>query len=145
MQKTSPVLGPERAPREQSIHRVAAGVLLSWLGMYVHNRVELPDLTLLRPEMSVPTLFSIILLLLWFGRPSRWVALGLLFLGVVHFLFGGVISVIPFGFLPFYPEQSTRHYLVHLVYAVAQVPLIVVMWRRRDGQKRGIETGPPHS
>ena len=40
-------------------------------------------------------------------------------------LVGAVLTVIPFPFLPFYPEQTLEHYLAHLVYGLAQVPLVV--------------------
>lgn len=50
------------------------------------------------------------------------------------------MSVIPFDFLPFYPEQSLRHYAGHLVYIVTQMPLIFVTLRElRDIRGAGAE------
>ena len=43
---------------------------------------------------------------------------------------GGIVTVIPFAFLPFYPEQSPRHYFAHVVYSVAQLPLLWLLVRR---------------
>ena len=40
-------------------------VLLSWLGEYVHNLYELPDLTLLSPENSIPAMISLGLFFVW--------------------------------------------------------------------------------
>ena len=45
--------------------------------------------------------------------------------GVLN-LIGGGLSVIPFPILPFYPEQSWRHYFFHVMYGAAQLPLIAV-------------------
>lgn len=104
---------------------LAATVLLSWLGSYVHNRLELPMLTLLSPENAGTALVSLALFSLWrFTDLKRTATVGLLLVGVIHLLGGGVISVIPFGFLPFYPEQTLAHYAAHLIYGVTQLPLI---------------------
>lgn len=34
--------------------------------------------------------------------------------------------MLPLPFLPFDPEQSVQHYLMHVVYAVGQMPLLVL-------------------
>ncbi|MEO5939786.1 MAG: hypothetical protein ABIQ76_02765 [Candidatus Limnocylindrales bacterium] len=39
---------------------------------------------------------------------------------------GGIISVLPLGLFPFAPEQSLGHDGAHVVYAVAQIPLVLV-------------------
>lgn len=105
--------------------------LLSWLGEYVHNLFELPHLTILSPENSIPALISLALFTVWWRAPARQAA-GLLLLiwGLLHLVGGGIISVIPFGFLPFYPDQSLDHYAAHAVYGVAQLPLIVLLIRQ---------------
>lgn len=43
-------------------------------------------------------------------------------------LAGAVITVLPLPVLPFRPEQSLRHYGVHLVYALTQLPVLRLMW-----------------
>jgi len=105
--------------------------LLSWLGEYVHNLFELPNLTILSPENSIPALISLVLFTVWWRAPARQAAV-LLFLtwALLHLLGGGIISVIPFGFLPFYPDQTLDHYAAHAVYGVAQLPLIVLLIRQ---------------
>lgn len=42
----------------------------------------------------------------------------------------------PFGFLPFVPAQTTTHYAAHLVYAVLQLPLLVVARGGMSGLRR---------
>lgn len=56
----------------------------------------------------------------------------------LHLVVGAVITVIPFGFLPFTPEQSLRHYLAHVVYGLAQLPLIIVMVQEIRRPIRGV-------
>jgi hypothetical protein len=42
---------------------------------------------------------------------------------------GGILIVLPLAVLPFEPEQSLRHYSFHVLYALTQVPLLVVALR----------------
>ena len=113
---------------------VAAFIVLSWLGMMIHNAIELPQLTLLSPEVGIPTLIYVVLALGgWLLPYKRMWATTLFVWGLLHLLGGGILSVIPFPFLPFYPEQSLRHYFAHVVYSVAQLPLLWLLlrqWRR---------------
>jgi len=44
-------------------------------------------------------------------------------------LVGGALSVLPLPVLPFEPEQTLRHYSFHLLYAAAQIPLLVLSCR----------------
>jgi hypothetical protein len=106
--------------------RLAAATALAWLGFFIHNIADLPGQSLLSPETGLPTLVYLALFLSWWRFPSRRVALWLLFGWGVLNLIGGGLSVIPFPFLPFYPEQSWRHYFFHMVYGAAQLPLIAV-------------------
>jgi hypothetical protein len=106
---------------------VAASTALAWLGFYLHNVADLPGQTLLSPETSLPTLVTLVLFLAWWRFASRRVTLWLLFGWGVLNLIGGGLSVIPFPFLPFEPEQSVRHYFFHVVYGAAQLPLIYLM------------------
>ncbi len=105
--------------------------LLSWLGEYVHNLFELPNLTLFSPENSIPALISLVLFTVWWLTPGRQAA-GLLLLlwSLLHLIGGAILSVLPFGFLPFYPDQTLEHYAAHVAYGVAQLPLIVLLIRQ---------------
>ena len=107
---------------------VAALMALSWLGLVVHNALSLPALTLLSPQNSLNALIAVGLIIGWqLLRRQRVAAVLLLGWGAVHLVGGAVVSVIPFGFLPFVPEQTLAHYLAHAVYGLAQLPLIGAM------------------
>jgi hypothetical protein len=116
--------------QNRQIQWIAIFILLSWFGEYIHNRVELPDLKLLSLENSIPALISIVLFFVWWRSPNKRPP-SLVFLGWAFVqLVGGIVSVIPFSFLPFYPPQTLQHYLMHVVYAAAQLPLIVALIRQ---------------
>jgi hypothetical protein len=106
----------------------AASTALAWLGFYMHNVADLPGQTLLSPETSLPTLLTLVLFLAWWRFPSArittWLLLGWSLLNLI----GGGLSVLPFPFLPFYPEQTIRHYVFHVVYGATQLALIYVLW-----------------
>jgi hypothetical protein len=110
---------------------VAIFTALSWLGEYVHNLFELPQLTLLSPENSIPALISLALFLAWWLTPYRRTAAVLLLTwALLHLTGGAVLSVLPLPFLPFYPEQSLQHYAAHAIYGLAQLPLIFELGRQ---------------
>jgi hypothetical protein len=121
---------------ERPVRWIAAFVFLSWVGEFLHNRIELPGLGLLSQENSITALITAALFLLWWFLPSRkWPAILLFSWGMLHLLGGAILSVIPFSFLPFYPEQTLTHYLAHHLYGLAQIPLIIAMLaqlRKRD-------------
>jgi hypothetical protein len=48
---------------------------------------------------------------------------------LLNLVAGGVLSVLPLAILPFVPEQSGGHYAAHVMYAVAQVPLLLIAVR----------------
>ena len=108
---------------------LVAAVAVAWLGLFAHNQLSLP-LTPLSAENLGP-LVVYADLGTWYVR-SRWsgkarAALAgwtLLNLGV-----GGVLTVLPLPILPFVPEQTVAHYVAHLIYSVAQLPLLAVVAR----------------
>ncbi len=51
-------------------------------------------------------------------------------MGLLHLVGGVIVTVTPLSFLPFVPDQNFIHYLAHLLYGVAQVPLIWIMIRQ---------------
>jgi hypothetical protein len=104
--------------------------VLSWLGLYIHNVNDLPGATPLRPESGVPGAILLVLLAAWSFRPLRRVATVLLLAWGWLDLVGGALSVLPLPFLPFRPEQTLHHYAFHVVYAVLQIPLLVVATRQ---------------
>ncbi len=109
---------------------VAACIIVAWLGLYVHNRVELPHLTILSLENSIPALLFGAFLLAWIMLSNqRGIVLLFLCWALLHLVGGGILSVLSLPVLPFYPEQSVQHYVMHLVYGAAQVPLIGILLR----------------
>jgi hypothetical protein len=48
---------------------VVAFTLLAWLGVFLHNRADLPQLPVLSPESSIPALISLLLFLGWWLLP----------------------------------------------------------------------------
>jgi hypothetical protein len=108
---------------------VAAATALAWLGLSIHNIADLPGQSLLSPETALPMLVYLVLFLAWWRFPRQRLTLWLLFGWGLLNLIGGGLSVFPFPFLPFAPEQSVRHYLFHVVYGAAQLPLIALTWR----------------
>jgi hypothetical protein len=110
---------------------VAAFTLLSWLGLFIHNRADLPHLPLLSPETSIPALISLLLFLGWWLLPLKRTMWGvLLSWALLNLIGGGILSVIPFSLLPYHPEQTVFHYLMHVQYTVTQIPLVVVLLRQ---------------
>jgi hypothetical protein len=78
---------------------------------------------------------SLALFLAWWRWPARrWTAGALVVWGGLHLVGGGVLSVLPLPFLPFVPAQTPLHYAMHGVYTLAQLPLIVAMWRQLRGR-----------
>ena len=107
---------------------VAALLSLSWLGLFIHNSIELPSLNLISPENSLPALVAVLLFVGWWLLPTRRLAAALLLVwGLMHLIGGAIVTVIPFSFLPFVPEQDFTHYFAHFLYGLAQLPLISVM------------------
>jgi hypothetical protein len=114
------------------VRRIAAFTALSWLGAFVHNMADLPGITLLSPENTVPAVILIVLFLAWWKSPNKRLTSLTLLVWVLfaQFLIGGILSVIPLPFWPFNPPQTAFHYLMHLIFALAQLPLIVALLRQ---------------
>ncbi len=123
---------PMRSPyTTQRIGAVAAFTLLGWLGEFIHNRVEFPRTAPFNPETSLTLLLSLLLFVGWWRLPYPRLSASLLLIwALLHQIGGAVVTVIPFPFLPFYPEQNLTHYAAHLFYGLAQLPLIWAMVRQ---------------
>ena len=103
---------------------IVIAAVVAWLCMYVHNMADLPNLTFLSPENMLPAIVWLVLLTLWWILPDRRIPANLLLAWGLLNLLGGFLTVLPLPILPFKPEQSLRHYLFHVLYAAAQVPLV---------------------
>ena len=108
---------------------MAAALTLSAASMLAHNLYELP-LSPIDLENSGPIAFAAILGVAYALRPeSKVVAAAALGWGVLNLVIGGIVTVLPLSILPFVPEQSVTHYAAHVVYALGQVPLVVLGYR----------------
>ena len=114
---------------ERSRHWIVAAAALAWLGMFVHNVADLPNLTLASPENLIPGLIWLLLLGVWWAMPGRAAPTYLLVAWGLLNLIGGFATVIPLPVWPFKPEQSLRHYSFHILYALAQLPLLALVRR----------------
>jgi hypothetical protein len=109
----------------------AALVFLSWLGAYIHTTLELA-LPVWRPENSFPAVLGLALFLSWQRQPQRrrfWAWLLLAWTIGGHLLLGALLSALPLPLWPFYPEQTLSHYTSHVIYGMAQLPLIWMLWK----------------
>ncbi len=108
---------------------MAIALALSAGSMLAHNLYELP-LSPLDLENAGPILVAAILGILYARWPdSKAVAAAAFGWGMLNLTIGGIVSVLPLPILPFVPEQSLAHYAAHVVYAVGQVPLVVLAYR----------------
>jgi hypothetical protein len=108
---------------------MAAALVLSALSMLAHNLYELP-LSPVDVENAGPIAFAAMIGVAYALRPdSKLVAAVALAWGVLNLVIGGIVSVLPLSILPFEPEQSVSHYGAHVVYAMGQLPLIILAYR----------------
>ena len=106
--------------------------------MIIHDRISLPELSLLAPDVVLPTVVSIALFAAWWVWPRR-LSFGLLSgWTLLNFAVGGLVSVLPWPFLPFVPEQTIQHYVAHALYAGCQLPLLFVLFRHRPVRAWGV-------
>lgn len=111
------------------LDRVVVGTGVSWLGLWLHELHRVPALLGFTPDGDLFMLPIAAGLAYWWHRTrTRGAAGALLAYGLIN-LVGGVLTVLPIGWLPFRPEQNLEHYAAHGVYAVCQLPLIVVAAR----------------
>jgi hypothetical protein len=132
-QTEPPELLPATLAPVSRLSRVGVFAALAWVGMYIHNRADLPALTLLSVENLGPALVWVLLVVFYWRFAHRRWAVGLLAAWGLLNLVGGFLSVLPLPFLPYAPEQSLRHYGFHVLYAATQVPLLALarsQWRQ---------------
>jgi hypothetical protein len=124
-------------PDRRGFAPAGVALLLSLLGYSVHNAVELPSLTPLSPENSIPLVIAVVLGVLCWRSPSSRLLDGILLAWGLLFLVGGaIISVLPLGILPFQPDQSLSHYILHAQWGLLQLPLIWMSARRLRSPRR---------
>lgn len=87
---------------------------------------------MLSPEHVAPGLLTVGLVLAWLAFEANGFVTTLLLAWAGLNLIGGVLSVLPLSFLPFYPEQTLKHYAFHVLYEGAQAPVIWLLGVRRS-------------
>ncbi|HVH32236.1 MAG TPA: hypothetical protein VNA31_11340 [bacterium] len=116
---------------------------LAWLGMYVHNMADLPNLRFSSSENLVPGLVWLLLFGLWSAMPRHtWTVQLLVVWGLLN-LAGGLATVLPLPVWPFRPEQSVRHYAFHVLYGLSQLPVLALVRRELRELHSGNGAGPP--
>ena len=132
LQRTAIGGAVERGALGRQVGWVAALTFLAWLGEAIHNRADLPQLSLSSPETTIPALISLLLFLGWWLLPyQRVMRQALLSWTWVNLVGGGILSVLPLPFLPFVPEQTVFHYVMHMQYILTQIPLIAILLRHQ--------------
>jgi hypothetical protein len=109
---------------------IGSATLIAVAGMAIHNAVEFGPGFLLDPQTLIPV--AIFAALGWACRGSRARTPMLMLLvawAVLNLVVGGILSVLPLPIFPFAPEQSLRHLAAHVVYTLAEIPLVVVSVR----------------
>ena len=125
-----------RSPVGTSVSRrnVVFAVGASIGGLLVHNLEEFGPSILLWPETWVPAAITVLLGVAMCrlpgtgGYPDTGVFVATMGWAAVVIVVGGA-SVLPLSIWPFTPEQTVSHYTAHVVYALAQLPLLWVGWR----------------
>jgi hypothetical protein len=135
-----------RTPNPRDARLMAASVTLSILGMAFHTVREFGLPGLVSPPTGMLPMASVQLLLFvgWLLSPGARSALEIALAGsaTLQLLGGAVISVLPFPFLPFQPEQSLSHYLSHLALGLTQLPRLVIPLRLRAARSRSADPQP---
>ena len=98
-------------------------LVVSGTGHVIHNLADFPVTILLGWETLFPLTVTVLLGVALIYRPGRSAYAAAVIWALVVLL-GAVVTVIPFGFLPFIPDQSISHYAVHVLYTVTQIPLL---------------------
>jgi hypothetical protein len=115
--------------RRPSAFAIYATSAIAAGGMLVHDVVEFGPGFLVDPQTLIPLgIFAILAIAAARETAGRGAWTALFAWGVLNLVAGGIVSVLPLALLPFQPDQSLAHYGVHVVYTLAEVPLVLVAW-----------------
>jgi hypothetical protein len=115
---------------------MAVALAVSAFGAWYHNTREFPGMPLTAPEMLSAIVPAVVILVWWLVRPGLalwWVTV--VWVVLLNLVVGAVLTALPLPFLPFEPEQSMSHYMTHLLYLLAQIPAIYLLFRWRNELK----------
>ncbi len=102
-------------------HALAAVAFTALLGRTLHDVIESGTPS---SDWAITGLAPAMLLMLVAVKVLRGVALGALAWGVLN-LAGAIVTALPAPWLPFTPDQTTQHYVAHVLYGCLQVPIIL--------------------
>ena len=88
---------------------VLPALIVSGTGHVIHNLADFALTILLQLETLFPLTVTVLLGIALVSRPGRRAYAAAAIWALVIIL-GAVVTVIPFGILPFVPDQSIRHY-----------------------------------
>lgn len=111
---------------------VIVGLLVSAVGGWAHNSLE--GFAFLSGEMVMTLIPALVLILGWLVVPGRGMWWATLIWVGMNLVVGAVLSVLPLPIWPFTPDQSTGHYMSHLLYAVTQLPALYALWLTRPAR-----------
>ena len=80
----------------------------------------------------IPVVGIQVALLVWWWRvpaSRRSAARWLMWTAAFQLVGGAILSVLPLPILPFVPAQTVDHYVSHLLFGIAQLPLLFVSIR----------------
>tara|TARA_R110002020_G_scaffold304329_2_gene520068 strand:- start:1090 stop:1491 length:402 start_codon:yes stop_codon:yes gene_type:complete len=95
--------------------------MLGWVALSTGS--GLPDRTIVNPEPLIPLVITAVLVARWFTSFRKIAAWALLGWGLVRLL-GAILTVLPLTILLSDPEQTLANYPFHVLYGLAQVPLV---------------------
>ncbi len=112
---------------------VGSAIVVAILGSLAHNIIEFglaPVLASRNGELPM-TLLWVVGFVVWWRIPGARIGAAwfLIALALLNLVGGAIITVLPFGFLPFEPEQTLTHYLAHVIYGLAQLPVLALLFR----------------
>jgi hypothetical protein len=114
-------------------------------GMLAHDVYEFGLGFVFDPQTLIPLgIFVVLAVLAARETAGRAIWIALFSWAVLNLVGGGILSVLPLGLFPFQPEQSLAHYGIHVVYTLAEVPLVLVAWSgvRASQTRRGGPIAP---
>jgi hypothetical protein len=71
---------------------------------------------------------NLLLIVGWLVVPGKGMWWATLIWITLNLVVGAVLSVLPLSIWPFTPDQSTGHYMSHLLYAITQLPALYALW-----------------
>lgn len=128
-------------PGQRRVMLMGGAVALSIIGSLAHNIREFGAASLLASqngELPFVVVWALLFAAWWrVPRVRGLAAWSLVGLALLNLIGGALLTAFPLGFLPFTPEQSWYHYLSHIIYGTAQIPLIVFgLMTRRSVEER---------